>query len=631
MNKKLYLEVRRAIKRKDSEFVSRTIDNFPSLDKIEDNLERYYVLLIKGEFLRFKEEFQKTNSTLEEALSILPNISLDKIERASIYGRYAFSLCKLKEYNKALPYYSKAKKLTRSDEGRNHYYSLMVLKCLRELKKSEKFISEVKEVLNSLFTSSTSSIERKLEFIDNLTFTIKQSQFLPEIENFIQNLSITPEPTDMIFLKVYLLTNIAHASNNYSKLVQNKNMCMNSIPPKYPIPLKLQILSNLATMFKNPFGDFSTALALLEDALLLAGTNMPRWRAYILNSLGSILRFKGNYSRAIEFLNESVRISSQSSYTSPLGFAHNTLGMIYTLTGEYSKAQTHYKISLKLNSENNNLSGLGYTFGSMAWLESVQGNFSLANELYSKSIDSFKVNRHPPSIILLTKAIILSQLPSDQDFEIQELLTEAKNHIWKKKNLLDKGRYYVALGNINFNRNMLEQSEKDFIQAFQFTDTYEVKTQGLLGITKVRTDLFFQTNEYKHLSKVRELLSELKSIIQDEKTILGLEVELISAMLDMHEGDFQGAEDKINPLLQYTEENSLIKLHSQIKNQLQTLSIFKTQQRIENQVKGSNAFDDMKTQSIEDIINYLKDMTNLFHSYESRNEHKNDYSSDNPD
>ena len=619
MNKQLYLEVRRAIHNKDIGFVTTTIDSFPPLEQITDYNKKYYILLIKGELFRSEKNFKKAKSVLGDALSILPNTSLNKIERASIYGRYAFSLYKLNKCGKALPYYEKAKNLTKSDTGRNQYYSLMVLNCLRELKKSDEFVLEVKKVLNTLFTSTVSNLERNIEFIGEITYTIKKGNQLDEIYNFTQNLSKILDSTTNEFLRVYLSTRIAHASDDYVRLVQNKNTCINSLPPEWPIPQKLQILSNLASMFKIPFGDFSTALTLLEDALLLTGKNMPGWRVYILNSLGSTLRFKGNYSRAIEFLKESVKISNRNNNTWALGFAHNTIGMIYTLIGEFKKAETHYKVSLDLNSENKNYLGLGYTFGSMGWLESVQGNFILANELYSRSIDSFKVNSYPPSIILLTKAMILSQLPPDYDYEIQELLTEAKNQIWKKKNQIDKGRYFISLGNINFNRNNLKKSEDDFIKALEFTDTFEVKAQGLLGITKVRTELFIQTDESKYLQVVRERLNELESIIQEEQSILGLEIEFISAILDMYEGDLQRAEKRIKSLLLHTEQNSLKKLNSQIKKQLQTLSIYQRQQKIEKQIKGSSTDVNMRSQSLDDVIKYLKEMTNFFHSYDSKN------------
>jgi len=74
----------------------------------------------------------------------------------------------------------------------------------------------------------------------------------------------------------------------------------------------------------------------------------------------------------------------------------------------------------------------------------------------------------------------------------------------------------------------------------------------------------------------------------------------------------------------YTKENSLTKLNSQISKQFQTLSIYQTQEKIEKQVEGSHTDVDIKSQSLEDIIKYLKEMTNIFHSYDSKNVLDND-------
>ena len=615
MNKQMYLDIRKAINRKDIEFVTTTIQSFPPLVQIKDAITKYYMLLIKGEVYRSKKDFIKAKLILEEALNIVPLISLDQIEKASVYGRFAFCLYKLKDYNEALTYYVRAKDLTASDVGRNQYYTLMLLNCLRKLKKFDEFRVETKKALNTLLTSKVSNLDRKLKFIGEITFVNERGNQLLEMEKFVLNFSITTDSSSSGFLKAYLLAHIAHASCDYDKLVQNKNICINSIPQEWPVPQKLQILNNLASMFKTPFGDYPTAQTLLEDALLLVGENRLEWKTFILNSLGSILRFTGNYSQAIEYLEESVQISRKNNDLGTLGFTHNSLGMIFTLTGKYKKAQSHYNRSLDLNFRNNRLRGLGYTYGSMGWLESVQGNFSLANELYSKSIDSFKVNSYPPSIILLNKAIILSQIPSSDDSEIQKLLAEAKNQIWKKKNLLDKGRYFISLGNINLNKRKHIEAENDFLHALKFIDAYEVKTQGLLGATKVRVDLYFQTDDSEHLYKIKKYLNKLKSIIKNKNSIFWLEVEFLAAMLDIYEGDFQAAEEKIEPLLIYTKKNSIEKLNSQIKKQLNTLSIFKAQQRIEDQVKAINTFDDIKIQSTEDITAYLKEMSLIFHSH----------------
>jgi len=625
MNKKMYLEVRKAINRRNFDFITTLVGKFPPLSQMYSQDERYWVLLIKAELLRSEENYQNAKLKLEDALNILPYVSLNEIERASVYGRYAFCLYKLKLCKEALSYYEKSRKLTKSDIGRNHFYSLMTLKCLKEMKEFEIFLLELKEIIITTLASSIPDLKYNIGFIGEIVLIVKQSKLLSEVEDIVQNTSLFSGSKFSQTLKNFFLARLAHASNNYARLVHTKDICINSLSSTWPVSQKLQILNNMVSMFKSPFGDFSTASDLLEVALLLTDVNRSDWRVYILNSLGSIMRFKGNYNEAIKYLNESVRICNQHNFTWPLGFAHNTLGMIYTLIGEYHIAQNHFEISLDLNSKKNkNFIGLGYTFGSMAWLESVQGNFSKANELYSKSISSFKVSSHPPSIILLTKAIILSQLPSEYESEIKELLAEAKKRIWKKKTILDKGRYFISLGNIDFNRNKLFQSEENFMEALKITDTFEVKTQGLLGITKVRTDLFFHTDKTEHILKVRECLRELKDIIQEEKSILGLEVKFISAILDMYEGDLEGAEEKIRSLLLYTKENSLTKLNSQISKQFQTLSIYQTQEKIEKQVEGSHTDVDIKSQSLEDIIKYLKEMTNIFHSYDSKNVLDND-------
>jgi tetratricopeptide (TPR) repeat protein len=369
-------------------------------------------------------------------------------------------------------------------------------------------------------------------------------------------------------------------------------------------------------MMKNPFGDYQKAKILLEKALDL--TPQPSgWRAFILNSLGSVLRFTGDYKQGILLLQESIEFNEKRSYYWGLNFAHNTLGMIYTLIGNHKKAQDNFQLSLDYSLKEDNYRGLGFSWGSMGWLESKLGNFLEATAFYKKSIEAFKQRGSVPSIILLAQAEVLSQITDQITPEMQKLIEQAKNQIWKHKNKLNIGRYYISLGNISFNNGDLVQAEKKYSKASEFSDTHEVKTQCLLGKTKINMEFFMKTDGEEFLKLVKETILELQELTKDKFTLIWAEMELISAILLIYEKSYEISEEKFRSLLSYAEKNSLTELISRINNQLQNLQVFRTYEKVRRSIQDISKENDLKTQSMMDIAEYLKAATYILRSYSS--------------
>jgi len=364
------------------------------------------------------------------------------------------------------------------------------------------------------------------------------------------------------------------------------------------------------------FGEYQRAKIILLQCLKRV-PDPSTHRIHILNSLGSNLRFSGEYELSIQYLNESLKINQIIHDKWQEAYTHNTLGMVYTLTGNIEKAKEHYEYSLKLNEENNDYYGLGFTYGALGWLESNQGNLNEAKKWYESSIMIFKEKaQNVPAIITLAYAEILSRMG---DFKkVHELCVKARNQIWEQQKRLDYGRYYNTLGNIALNQKNFDQALQEFSLALEYSDSFEVETQTLLGIIKTNLELFLESlANFEYLDKVRLFLNDLKSAAESSALILG-EVELILGMIEMHSQDYQKAAEKYADVLKHAKEHRYTVLEDKVKKQKETLQILQTHDQLQKVTSTSNDYE-LKRTSIREAIAYLTGLTKLLNTQTKEN------------
>ena len=481
---------------------------------------------------------------------------------------------------------------------------------------NSEFFAFYWEILNSLFADPLTKVwNHHLDYAWNLVSILQQSAWFNKIENLMHDYSPNETKNYTKSYLFFLLAHFARSGNKYEEMIGHVKESLKFFLDEWNPVDHRNLLLNFATLVRLPFSDFQMAKIFLEKALDLS-PDPDGWRIHVLNSLASVLRFTGEYSRAIQVLKESIRISAQLSNLWQLGFAHNTLGMIYTLLGKNVEAKASFKLSLECNVKENNFTGIGYTYGSMGWRESVLGNFKLADKFYSKSISSFETHGSTPPIILLAKAEVLSNIHKEMNLEIRQLLNKTHEKIWKRNLRLDKGRYSIALGNIHFNFKDYSQSEANFSEALKFTNIYEVYSQGLLGTIKVKTSLYIQTEDSSFLAEVKTKLSDLKHVTQ-ENSLLWAEMNLISAIIEMSEGNLEHASDSLSSLRVYSESHELPGLHSRIAKQEDTLDIYLRYNKIQDQIQNISERQNLKSQSLMDVVDYLKTISHLLSAYSS--------------
>jgi len=92
---------------------------------------------------------------------------------------------------------------------------------------------------------------------------------------------------------------------------------------------------------------------------LLQKTNYPRGEARLLGRLGSLYRETGNLPKALDLAIKSLAISEQNHYLVERGYAVNLLGTIHFDLGDYTKAINYYQQTIKIAKELKDQAGIG--------------------------------------------------------------------------------------------------------------------------------------------------------------------------------------------------------------------------------------------------------------------------------
>ena len=125
-----------------------------------------------------------------------------------------------------------------------------------------------------------------------------------------------------------------------------------------------------------------------NDLLELAEKNENDFfRAGALRYLGGVAEMKTNYSNAIRYHTEARRLYESLHLPTDIIFCNNQLGKVYANLGDYSKAIDFFEESLRLSAANNDKPSEANTLNAFSVLYQRSGNSEKAEELATRSYD----------------------------------------------------------------------------------------------------------------------------------------------------------------------------------------------------------------------------------------------------
>ncbi len=108
------------------------------------------------------------------------------------------------------------------------------------------------------------------------------------------------------------------------------------------------------------------------------------------NNIGAIHYYQGNYPKALEYYQKSLKIREELGNRKGMSASYNNIGLIHNEQGNYPRALEYFQKSLKIKEELGDRKGMSYCYGNIGIIHKNQGNYPKALEYYQKSLKIFE-------------------------------------------------------------------------------------------------------------------------------------------------------------------------------------------------------------------------------------------------
>jgi tetratricopeptide (TPR) repeat protein len=143
--------------------------------------------------------------------------------------------------------------------------------------------------------------------------------------------------------------------------------------------------------FRFAKGQVAHASALWDEALeiwkALEREDLPEdLEGTLTNDLGLLYQKKGEWERAIEYLERSLAVFKKVDDEHRMSFTFNNLGLVYKAKGEWDKAIEYYQRSLAISEKVGDEHLMATTFNNLGLVYQDKGEWDKAIEYYQRSL-----------------------------------------------------------------------------------------------------------------------------------------------------------------------------------------------------------------------------------------------------
>jgi tetratricopeptide (TPR) repeat protein len=398
-----------------------------------------------------------------------------------------------------------------------------------------------------------------------------------------------------LFILFYFLNIKVQAQYNKDSLekIWKNNSLVDSV--------RLKALSEIAGnvyLFSNPDTSF-----LYSDTLEIYAkkVNNNKQIANALNLKGISFVIRGNYFLAIEYFNESLKISEQLKDNNGIANTTNSLGIIYQKQGDYKKSIEYFTRCLEIKEAMKDTVGMANALGNIGIAQYKLGMKDDALVSYLKSIDYRKQIKDMVGIA--NSYANIGNLYKDNDKMDLALESYFKSlDLYRQcNNLFGMGAMYVNISKVYLFLNNIDL-------ALSYADSGNVIAEktGIIQILSESTDLLYKI--YKEKGDYQKALRYYESSIQIKDSLNNDENKKM-LLQKQFEFEYERKEAKI---LEEKRQQKMISFFISILSIFIALILFLVYRNLKQTKKQKSLIESQKTtleekqKEILDSIHYAK-------------------------
>lgn len=248
-------------------------------------------------------------------------------------------------------------------------------------------------------------------------------------------------------------------------------------------------------------GDFTNAINYYNQSLKLSqeiGDMIGVSHSYV--NIGYIYASKGDVETSLSYFLKGLKIQETLGDKKGLGIALNNVGSIYDNQGDIPKALQYYHRSLKLREQIGDKDGIANSYNNLGRLLENQGDVNQALNYFEKSLAIRKEIGDKAGIAIMINNI-------GDIYETKGDTTKALSHYQKCLTLCSEIGYKVgeagALNNIGYilkSQNQLSQALPYFMRSIEVNKSIS-NTSGLASCYNNIGDIYFKLHDLKEAEK----------------------------------------------------------------------------------------------------------------------------------
>ncbi len=244
-------------------------------------------------------------------------------------------------------------------------------------------------------------------------------------------------------------------------------------------------------------GNYNKAMYYLQKSLIICKKiNHKPLLATTLHNIGTIYQHQGEYQDALVSYQQSLNIRKELKDIETIAISLNNMGMIYEKQGHYTKALEVFLESLKLKEKINKQSSIANTFSNIGRVYYHLENDSSAMYYHNQALairqkvgDKFGTSISLYEIGKVQQ--ILTNYPIALDYYFQSL--KLQEEIKHNQGIVDN---YMQIGEIYFTQHKYENSRVYLEKAHKLAEKIDDKEGLAYALTKL-SKLFLKTNKMK--------------------------------------------------------------------------------------------------------------------------------------
>ena len=271
--------------------------------------------------------------------------------------------------------------------------------------------------------------------------------------------------------------------------------------------------------------DYSKALEYYQQSFTISKEISDKsGMAATLNNIGVIYRRKGYYPKALDYYQRSLKINEEISDKNGMADVLNNIGIIYQSKGDYSKAMEYYQRSFNLQEELSDLSGMADALNNIGLIYKHLGDYVKAMDYFQRYL---KIVENVPDKVGTANALNnIGEVYMNQG-EYSQAMDYYQQSLKIKEKISDSKGMVITLNSLG----RVYYMQNDYKKAIYWCEKGLYTSTEINAIEEQRDACECLYDAYKALGNDKKTLEYLERItILNDSLQVGVTIKLLQQM-----------------------------------------------------------------------------------------------------